>query len=122
MVVAINQRVVANESQTGMLSFRIDNADPRVLTSDLRWYYTASTTSGEPDFTSGDFVDITNLTNRTSISTLTYSEDLLNLTVGNIAQALLVGEETDAGRYFLSASNPAGEANAYIDLVVFGEL
>ena len=117
---APNQRVTTNVSESDTLSFHIDNAAPPVLTSDLRWYYTGRA-SGDLDITSSDFLDITNLTNRTSQSTLTYSEDLLTLDIGNIVQALNVGEETDAGRYFLRAVNPAGEDSNHIDVVVFGE-
>ena len=115
-----NQRVVANVTDTAILTFRIDCDIPRVLPFDLRWYYTANTMSGDPDFTSNDFLEITNLTNRTSSSMLTYSEDLLTLTVSDIVQALVGGAETDAGRYFFRATNPAGEGNGYIDLVVRG--
>ncbi len=120
MVVALTQRVVANVSESAVLSFRIDNAIPTVVTSDIRWYYTASTVSGDPDFNSSDFLEITALMNRTSMSRLTYSNDRLNLTVSNIVQALNRTAETDAGRYFLRATNPAGENSNYIDLVVRG--
>ena len=114
------ERVVGNESESAILMFRIESAIPNVLTSDIRWYYTSSTVSGVPDFSSEDFLDITNSTSRTSKSTLTFSGDLLTLTVSNIVQALNVGEETDAGRYFLMASNPAGGDNKSVDLVVEG--
>ena len=120
-VVALNQRVVGSHSESALLSFHIDNAAPPVLISDIRWYYTANTASGTPDFASEDFMDITNSTSRTSKSMLTFSEDLLTLNVSNIVQALLVGDETDAGRYFLRASNPAGRNNSFVDLVVFGK-
>ena len=120
---APNQRVTTNVSESATLRFRIDNAAPPVLTSDLRWYYTGRAPSGEPDFTSSNFLDITNLTNRTAQSTLTYSEDLLTLDIGNIVQALnvSVSEETDAGRYFLRAVNPAGEDSNHIDVVISGK-
>ena len=122
MVVSLvpNQRVVANVTDSAVLSFRVDSAVPPVMTSDLRWYYTANTMSGDPDFTSNDFLEITNLTSRTSSSMLTYSGDLLTLTVSGIVQALVGGDEIDAGRYFLRATNPAGEDSEYIDLVVRG--
>ena len=114
------RRVAGNESESAILMFRIESAIPNVMTSDIRWYYTASTVSGDPDFSSGDFLDITNSTSRTSKSALTFSEDLLTLTVSNIVQARSVGQETDAGRYFLRASNPAGEDSNFVDLVVEG--
>ena len=112
--------MVGNESESAILMFRIESAIPNVMTSDIRWYYTASTVSGVPDFSSDDFLDITNSTSRTSESTLTSSGDLLTLTVSNIVQARSVGEETDGGRYFLRASNPAGEDSNFVDLVVEG--
>ena len=119
---APNQRVTTNVSESATLSFRIENAAPPVLTSDIRWYYTGRAPSGEPDFTSSDFLEITNLTNRTAQSTLTYSEDLLTLNISNIVQSLngSVSEETDAGRYFLFAINPAGNNSSHIDVVVSG--
>ncbi len=126
MVVPIvpSQKVITNETETALLSFRIDEAYPPVLTSDLRWFYTASTfQSNSPDFSSIDFLEITNLRSRTSQSELSYSNGNLDLTISNIVhQSLMVGEETDAGRYFLLASNPAGENSNYIDLAVFGKI
>ena len=116
------QRVVGNESESAILSFRIEDAAPPVVISDIRWYYTANTVSGEPDFTSNYFLDITNSLSRTSKSMLTYSGDLLTPNVSNIMQARVAGDDTDAGRYFLRASNPAGEDSNFVDLVVFGEL
>ena len=121
-MVALNRRVVGNHTESAVLSFRIDNAAPPVLISDIRWYYTAAGASDiNPDFTSENFMDITNFTSRTSKSMLTFSEDLLTLNVSNIVQALQVGGETDAGRYFLRTSNPAGVDHSMVDLVVFGE-
>jgi hypothetical protein len=121
-VVAQTQRVVGNESESAVLMFRIENAIPAVMVSDIRWYYTARTAAGDPDFNSSDFMDITNSSSRTTKSTLTYSGDLLTLTVSDIVQARRVGEDTDAGRYFLRASNPAGESSSFVDLVINGEL
>ena len=121
VVVAQTQRVVGNESESAILMFRIENAIPAVRISDTRWYYTARTVAGDPDFNSGDLREITNSSSRTSKSVLTFSGDLLTLNVSNVVQARQVGGETDAGRYFLRASNPAGESNSYIDLVVNGE-
>ena len=118
MVVSLapNQRVTTNVSESATLSFHIDNAAPPVLTSNIRWYYTGRAPSTDPYF--GDFLDITNLINRTAHSTLTYCEDLLTLEIGN---TLNVGGETDAGRYFLRVFNPAGESSSHIDLVILGK-
>ena len=120
VVVPVMRRVVGNESESAILMFRIESAIPNVMTSDIRWYYTASTVSGVPDFSSGDFLDITDSSSRTFESSLTFSGDLLTLTVSNIVQARRVGQETDAGRYFQRASNPAGEDSSFVDLVVEG--
>ena len=117
-----SQRVIANVSESAVLSFRIDDAVPPVMTSDLHWYYTASASSGVSDFSSTDFQEITNLLSRTSTSSLSYSDDMLTLTVSGIVQALMMGDEIDAGRYFLRASNPGGEDSSFIDLVVYGKL
>ena len=108
--------MTTNVSESATLSFRIDNAAPPVLTSDIHWYYTGRVPSTDLDF--GDFLDITNLTNRTAHSTLTYSEDLLTLEIGN---TLNVGGETDAGRYFLRVFNPVGESSSHIDVVILGK-
>ena len=114
--------MVANAEESAVLNFLISNAVPTVLTSNISWYYTSSAPSGEPDFSSSDFQDITNLTNRTSSSMLQFSADRLALTIGNIVQAIGDSVETDQGRYFMSASNPAGESSAFIDLLVDGKL
>jgi len=117
---APGQRVIGNESDSATLSFRIDEAAPPVLLQDLRWFYVA-------DFGNNPFAgqDITNLTNRTAVSTLTLSDFVgmlyINLTVTNITQQRRgIGGETDEGRYFLVATNPAGVRFSYIDLLVFG--
>ena len=88
--------------------------------ANIRWFYS-------PDFVelftdSFQFQEITNLVNRTSVSTLMFSSDRLSLTIGNIVQARVEGEETDQGRYFLEATNEAGVNSSYIDLTVFGKL
>ncbi len=128
VVPLVNDReVVGNVSGEAILPFRIDRADPLVEDANLRWFY-----SPTPDLTDpleagpGDGVlDITDLTNRTSISMLNYSQYLNNtisLTVSNIVQAVNTQQrETDEGRYFLVATNPAGWDVDYIDLIVFGK-
>ena len=105
--------MVGIESESAILMFHIESAIPSVLKSDIHWYYTASIIAGNPDL-----MDITNSSSRTSTSVLTFSEDLLTLNISNIVQS---GEETDAGRYFLGASNPAGDSRNFIDLVINGE-
>ncbi len=115
-----NRREVAVAKKNVTLVFTIMNAIPSVRTSDIRWYYAANAPVGRPDFTAAEFEDITDLMNRTSVSTLTYSSDRLSLTVDNIVQAIGDVTETDQGRYFLSATNPAGENSDYIDVFVKG--
>ena len=117
---APGQQVIESESDSATLSFRIDEAAPPVLLQDLRWFYVAN-------FSSDPFAgqEITNLTNRTAVSTLTFSDFVdmcyINLTVSNITQQRGgIGGETDEGRYFLVATNPAGVQFSYIDLLVFG--
>ena len=112
-----DQEIIANESVSAMLSFRIDRAAPPVPVEDIRWFYSAGF-SATPD----GGMDITNLTSRTSVSTLLFSADLLTLTISNIVQAQTAGEETDQGRYFLVAKHPAGDQFSYIDVVVNGKL
>ena len=98
------------------LSFNITRAIPDVMVQDIQWIYS-------PDFSETPFeqnMDITNLINRTQKSNYTFTSDLLSLTIRNIAQARRAGEETDRGRYFLVATNPAGSGFSYIDLLVAG--
>ena len=115
-----DQKVIANESTAAVLSFRIDNAAPPVSTSNIRWFY--SPNQPLTLFAEGnDFQEITNLMNRTSESTLEFTNGFLNLTIGNIVQARPENLETDTGRYFLQATNEAGVNSSFIDLVVFGK-
>ena len=117
---AVNRRITANESESATLSFSIEKASPVVMVSNIRWYYSANFSL--PLLASGfEFQEITSLTNRTLKSNLTFSSDRLTLTIGNIVQARIPGEETDAGRYFLQATNEAGSDNSYIDIVVNGK-
>ena len=117
---APGQQVIGNELDSATLSFRIDEAAPPVLLQDLQWFYVA-------DFGDNPFAgqEITNLTSRTAVSTLTFSDFVdmryIELTVSNITQQRRgIAGETDEGRYFLVATNPAGVRFSYIDLLVFG--
>jgi hypothetical protein len=100
------------------LTFNITRAIPPVMIQNIQWIYSPDF-SERPFERSGD-MDITNLTNRTEKSTYTFTPDLLSLTIGNIAQARTADEQTDNGRYFLVATNPAGSRFSYIDLLVAG--
>ena len=115
-----DQRVIANESTSAVIGFRIDNAAPPVSTSNIRWFY--SPNLPQTLFAEGnDFQEITNLMNRTSESTLEFTNGFLSLTIDNIVQARPGNPETDTGRYFLEATNEAGVDSSYINLVVFGK-
>ena len=110
-------RITANEADSVTLTFMISRADPPVAIEDIMWLY--SRNFSETPFSQSQEI-ITGLSNRISGSTFTFSNDLLNLTISNIVQARMVGEDTDAGRYFLVATNPAGMIYSYYDLVVNG--
>ena len=119
---APGQEVIGNETGSVTLSFRIGSAAPPVLLEGLRWFYTPDLSINDPF--AGQ--EITNLMNRTTESRLTFSDytnmQYINLTVSNIVQQRSgIGGETDEGRYFLVATNPAGVNFNYIDLLVFGK-
>ena len=119
---APRQEVIGNETGSVTLSFRIDSAAPPVLLQNLRWFYVANFRIDDPY--AGE--EITNLTNRTTESTLTISNfsDMryISLTISNIVQQREgIGRETDKGRYFLVATNPAGVNFSYTDLLVYGK-
>ena len=119
---APGRRVIGNETGSATLSFRIDNAAPPVLLQDLQWFYAPNFRIDDPY--AGE--EITNITNRTTESMLTFSNltDMryVSLTVTNIVQQRVgIGGETDEGRYFLVATNPAGRNFNHIDLLVYGK-
>ena len=113
--------MIGNETMSVTLQFRIDHAAPPVMFSGLRGFYSATASN----ISDPNVMEITDLRNRTTESRLmvSFSSDGLffNLTVENIVQARVEGEETDAGRYFLQATNPAGVSSAFIDLIVYGK-
>ena len=116
-----NQLVVSNLSEPIVMNFRIDNAIPSVVTSDIHWYYASDKASDNPDFASCDMMDITNMTMAVSSSALYYSQDLLTLTINPVQSSVFRGV-SDSGRYYMSATNVAGEDNSFIDSVVLCEL
>ena len=121
MVVALNQNqtVIIPSTETAVLRFRIDNANPAVLISDLHWYY-STTMMLTSNFTSCDYREITNKMDLRSEFQFTFSEDLLTLSVSKSMQYVRV-EEPDIGRYYLSATNFLGRDFNYVDLIFFGE-
>ena len=108
-------QVIANEGDAVSLTFMISRATPPVQTNNIMWFYS-------PDFSqtpyNGMTQDIIDMSNRISGSSFTFSNDRLSLAISNIVQARRVGEDTDEGRYFLVATNPAGGGFSYIDLVL----
>ena len=109
---------MTNETESATLSFRIDNAAPPVMVNNIRWFY-SSDFAPSFDF---DGSEITDLMKRPGLaSAYSFSNDRLMLNITNIVQARRLGEPTDAGRYFLVATNEAGVSYSYIDLIVFGE-
>jgi hypothetical protein len=108
--------VIANRGEVATLSFTIKDAIPPVMLEDIRWIYS-------PSFSLIPFhdtnLDITNLSTHNTGSAFIFSNDQLSLTISNIVQDLQAGDNiTDAGRYFLVATNPAGVAFSYIDLII----
>ena len=104
------------------MRFRIDSRTP-VLLQHLRWFYSPAFDE-QPDIDDGE--EITNQSNRTSLSTLTFSEFVdnryINLTVSRVVDgARRNSTTTDVGRYFLTASNQFGTRFAYADLLVSGK-
>ena len=108
-------QVIANEGDAVSLTFMISRATPPVQTNNIMWFYS-------PDFSqtpcNGMTQDIIDMSNRISGSSFTFSNDRFSLAISNIVQARRVGEDTDEGRYFLVATNPAGGGFSYIDLVL----
>lgn len=108
---AVHVPLVAVESMSQLISFRIDDAAPPVSLGDIYWRF-SPTFSNDPY--SSDTVDITGLVTRLGNSVYTFSNDKRSLTVSQLNQ-------TDEGRYFLIAVNPAGEHYSHIDVIIHGK-
>ena len=81
---ANNQTIVGKDVESAVLVFRIDRAAPPVLEENLRWFYTPDPEVSDPFTPWAAIQEITGLTNRTSVSTLTFSalvNDMITLTV-----------------------------------------
>ena len=104
--------ITSSLGTSATLSFSITNALPAVQTSQIRWIYSSSF-SATPTANSSN-LDITNLTTLNAVSQLSFTSDLLSLTISNIVAA-------DDGRYFLMATTVAGSAFSYIDIIVEGK-
>ena len=79
-----DQEIIANESESAILSFRIDRAAPPVPIEDIRWIYSAQ--NSDNPFLDG--IDITNFTHRTRVSRLSFSADLHILTIEDIVHGV----------------------------------
>ena len=112
-----NKRVLVTVNGKVTVAFQIID----VPVTDIRWYYTACPPTETPNFKSSAFQDITELMNRTSDSTLTFSSDRLNLTIGKIVRAIDTVSQTDQGRYYICTANSAGYSNNYVDIIVRGK-
>ena len=104
--------ITSSPGTSATLSFTITDASPAVQTSQIRWIYSNSF-STTPTSNSSN-IDITNLQTLNSVSQLSFSSDLLSLTISNIVAA-------DDGRYFLVATTVAGSSFSYIDIIVEGK-
>ena len=108
-----DQMITSSLGTSATLSLTIINASPAVQTSQIRWIFSNSFSTTPTS--NGSNVDITNLQSLNSASHLSFSSDLLSLTISNIVAA-------DNGRYFLVATTVAGSAFSYIDIIVEGKI
>ena len=107
-----DRHIVAIEDRTAILAFRIDDAAPPVLPAETYWRFSPSFSN---DPYASDTQSITGLSTRTGDSLYSYSNDRLSLSISGLNQ-------TDEGRYFLIAVNPAGEHYGHIDIIIHGEM
>ena len=99
------------------ISFIIQTAIPAVSMDNIQWFYSDSQNINKDNISRED---ITNVSNRIGMSYLTFSSDKLSLTISNIVQAIGSQRETDQGRYFITVSNPAGNDEAFTDVIIEG--
>ena len=90
-----------------MIQFNIRNAAPDVSPDEIQWIF--SEYFKEYPYESPN-VPINNITS----PRYNYSSDYRQLTISNVNQ-------TDEGRYFLVASNPAGVRYNHTDIIVHGK-
>ena len=107
-----DRETVGIEEMTAAIHFRIDNAAPPVNIADIRWFF-SSDLSTETPYEAG-MMDITMVTTLPTGSLLSYAEDRTSLTISNISQS-------DEGRYFFMATNPAGSSFSHTDIIVHGQ-
>ena len=112
--------LVAVEGGNVTISFVVKDAIPPVQPRNLMWFYSSSFLP-TPD----GGVNITNTTGRTQISSFSFSafaNSTVSLTITNIVVRGPGGGQSDEGRYFLVASNPAGFSFGFVDVRVQGRL
>ena len=90
-----------------MIQFNIRNAAPDVSPDEIQWIFSECFTDHPYDSPNIPINDSTS-------SRYAYSSDYRQLTISNVNQ-------TDEGRYFLVASNPAGVHYNHIDIIVHGK-
>ena len=113
-VVALDgdRETVGIEEMMAAIHFRIDDAAPPVNTTSIRWFFSSDLTTEVPD--GPGVIDITMESILANGSMLSYSTDRRSLTISNISQS-------DEGRYFFMATNPAGSRSMHTDLIVHGQ-
>lgn len=104
-----DRHIISVEATSTDLHFIIDDAIPDVSPDGISWYFSTSFTELSPD----DASDITDITGDKAPSRYTYSADARSLTISNMNQ-------TDEGRFYIVASNPAGIDFNHIDIIVYG--
>ena len=112
---SISSKIIVNKGDEVNFAFEIRRADPQVMLDGIRWFYSRN-------FASSERVEITGQMDpvQGGDSMYLFSSDMLSLTITNINQALRINESTDAGRYFIEVTNPAGTVSEYYDIIISG--
>ena len=106
---------IVNKGDEVSFLFEIGRADPQVMLDGIRWFYSRNLTLSERVEITGRMGPV-----QGGDSMYSFSSDMLSLTITNINQALRMNESTDAGRYFIQVTNPAGNDSEYYDIIVNG--
>ena len=105
-----DRHIISIEDTETIIRFDIINAAPDVTPQDIQWTFSSKFTKDPFNETQ----DISGLQTRVGDSKYTYSMNNRSLTINGINQ-------TDEGRYFLIATNPAGVHYNHIDIIVHGK-
>ena len=108
MIVAVDgdHHIISIENTPTTIQFLINEAAPDVIANDIHWIYSEAFTISP--YEEGN-IDITD-----SDTIYSYSADNRQLHISAI-------NESNEGRYFIIASNPAGVEYSYIDIIVHGQ-